>query len=95
MIMWNVLVYAVIGLFAGAATRLAYPGRQPKSIVGTLALGAAGALASGLISWAVWPEVDGQFHTGNLVVSVLGAFTVILLWAGVSYARKLRGPRAV
>lgn len=93
MTMWNLLVFAVIGLLAGTAARLFYPGRQPMRIVGTLVLGILGALVGGMISWSTWPMVDGQFETGNLLVSLLGALTVIILWTGVSYARSLGGSR--
>ena len=89
--MWNLLVYAVIGLFAGAAARLLYPGRQPVQIVGTMVIGMVGALAGGMASWSVWPNVDHQFASGNLILSVVGAMTFIALWAGVAYQRSLRG----
>jgi len=89
--MWNLLVFALIGLLAGAASRLLYPGRQPLRILGTLALGAVGGVLGGLISWGAWPEVNGQFQLGNLILSLLGAVTVILLWEVVSYARSLGG----
>jgi uncharacterized membrane protein YeaQ/YmgE (transglycosylase-associated protein family) len=85
--MWNVLVFALIGLLAGAAARVFYPGRQPTQILGTLALGMVGALAGGMISWLYWPAVDGQFQSGNLALSILGAMIVIMLWAGVAFAR--------
>src|ERR1700734_1680585 len=93
MIIWNLLVFAVIGLLAGTAARMLYPRRQPLQILETLGLGVAGGLVGGTISWAFWPEVDGQFHSGNLGVSILGAFIVIVFWAGVSYARNLSGSR--
>lgn len=93
MIMWNVLVFAVVGFLGGTAARLLYPRRQPWQILETLGLGVVGGLAGGMISWAYWPEVDGQFHSGNLVVSIVGAFIVIVFWAGVSYARSLGGSR--
>jgi uncharacterized membrane protein YeaQ/YmgE (transglycosylase-associated protein family) len=89
--MSNLLVFAVIGLLAGTAARMFYPGRQPARILGTLTLGLVGALGGGLISWLYWPPEEGQFHSGNLVVSLLGAVTVIGVWAGMSYARSLSG----
>jgi len=89
--MWNLLVFAVIGLLAGAAARLLYPGRQSTHILGTMLIGMIGAVAGGMFSWIWWPAVAGEFHTGNLVVSVLGAAMVIVLWAGVAYKRSLRG----
>lgn len=87
--MWNLVVFALIGLFAGTAARMLYPGRQPLRILGTLVLGMVGALVGGMISYLYWPAVDDQFHTGNLLVSLLGALLVIAFWAGVAYARRL------
>lgn len=86
--MWNLLVFALIGVFVGAAARLLYPGRQPMHILGTLALGMLGALAGGLFSWLNWPAVEGQVHFGNLLMSMAGAMIVIALWAGVAYGRR-------
>jgi uncharacterized membrane protein YeaQ/YmgE (transglycosylase-associated protein family) len=91
--MWNLVVFAAIGLFAGTAARVFYPGRQPMRIMGTLVLGMMGALAAGLFSWIYWPPVDGQFQTGNLILSILGAILAIALWVGVVYLRSLSGYR--
>jgi len=91
--MWNLLVFAVIGLLMGAAARLLYPGRRFTHILGTMLIGMIGGAVGGMISWIWWPAVDGEFHTGNLTLSVLGAMIVIVLWAGVSYKRRLRGYR--
>jgi uncharacterized membrane protein YeaQ/YmgE (transglycosylase-associated protein family) len=91
--MENVLVFAVIGLLTGGAARLLYPGRQSTHILGTMLIGIIGAVTGGMISWSWWPAVDGEFHTGNLILSVLGAMFVIVLWAGVAYQRNLQGHR--
>ena len=91
--MWNLLVFAVIGLLTGAAARLLYPGRRSTHILGTMLIGIIGAVVGGMISWSWWPAVDGEFHTGNLILSVLGAMIVIALWAGVAYKRSLSGYR--
>jgi uncharacterized membrane protein YeaQ/YmgE (transglycosylase-associated protein family) len=91
--MANLLVFAVIGLLAAAAARLLYPRREPMRILGTMILGMVGAVGGGMISWASWPEVDGQFQSGNLVMSILGALIVIVLWATVSYVRGVSGYR--
>jgi uncharacterized membrane protein YeaQ/YmgE (transglycosylase-associated protein family) len=91
--MWNLLVFAVIGLLAGGAARLLYPGRRATHILGTMLIGMIGAVVGGMISWVWWPVMDGEFHTGNLILSVLGAMMVIVLWAGVVYQRNLGGYR--
>ena len=79
--MESFFVFAVIGMFTGAAARLLYPGRQSTHILGTMLLGVLGAMVGGMISWSWWsaPET-GEFHTGNLILSVLGAMIVIVLW---------------
>jgi uncharacterized membrane protein YeaQ/YmgE (transglycosylase-associated protein family) len=87
--MWSLLVFASIGVITGAAARMLYPGRQPARILGTVLLGALGAAGGGLLSWAYWPSVDDTFHSGNLLLSFLGAVLVIVLSAGVAYARSL------
>ncbi len=91
--MWNLLVFAVIGVLTGAAARVLYPGRQSMHILGTMLIGIIGAVAGGVTSWIWWPAVEGVFLTGNLVLSLLGATMVIVLWAGVVYKRSLRGVR--
>jgi len=91
--MWNLLVFAVIGMFAGAAARLLYPGRRPTRIAGTMLIGLIGAVCGGMISWSRWPNVDGEFHSGNLIMSIVGSMIAIALWAGVAYKRSLSGYR--
>lgn len=85
--MENFVIFAVIGLLAGTAGRMFYPGREPRRIMGTLVLGMVGALAGGMVSFFYWPMVEGQFQTGNLVVSVAGAVLAIVLGAGLAYGR--------
>jgi uncharacterized membrane protein YeaQ/YmgE (transglycosylase-associated protein family) len=89
--LWNLLVFGLIGLFAGGAARVFYPGRQPMRILATMVLGMVGSVLGGLLSWAFWPEVDGQFSSGALLMSVLGAVVVLVLWASVTYGRRIGG----
>jgi len=91
--MWNLIVFAVIGLLTGAAARLLYPGRRPTNILGTMAIGIFGGVVGGVMSWSWWPAVDGEFHTGNLILSVLESMIAIALWAVVAYTRSLGGYR--
>src|SRR5690349_4939622 len=91
--MENFLVFAVIGLLTGAAARLLYPDRRAVPILNTMVVGMLGALIGGMISWRWWSDVAGEFHTGNLILSFLGATTVIVLWAGIAYTRSLLGYR--
>ncbi len=90
--MSDLVVFALIGLFAGAAARLWYPGREPLKILGTMLIGMAGSLLGGLISWAVWTSVDGQLHAGALLTSLLGAVVLLAGWAALAYARRISVP---
>jgi uncharacterized membrane protein YeaQ/YmgE (transglycosylase-associated protein family) len=56
--MWNIVVFAAIGLLAGGAARTLYPGRQLTKILGTMVLGALGGVIGGMISWGSWSEVE-------------------------------------
>jgi uncharacterized membrane protein YeaQ/YmgE (transglycosylase-associated protein family) len=89
--LWNLVVFGLIGLLVGGAARLFYPGRRPLRILGTVVLGTAGSLLGGLVSWALWPPVEGEFYSGSLLLSVLGAVLALVLWASVAYARSIGG----
>jgi uncharacterized membrane protein YeaQ/YmgE (transglycosylase-associated protein family) len=91
--MWNLLVFAVIGLLTGAAARLLYPGRRPTHILGTMLIGIIGAAAGGMISWSWWPSVEGEFYVGNLIMSAVGGMLVIALWSAFAYIRSLNSYR--
>ena len=86
--MWNLFAFAVIGLLTGAAARLLFPGPRSWHILVTMLVGMIGAVAGGMISWIWWPNVVGEFHTGNLILSLLGAMNVIALWVGIAYKRR-------
>lgn len=85
--MENFIMFAVIGLLAGTAGRMFYPGREPRRVMGTLVIGMLGALAGGMASFFYWPLVEGQYQTGNLVMSLVGAMIAIVLGAGLTYGR--------
>ena len=41
----------------------------------------AGAAGGGTFSWTYWPFVNGQFQSGNLIWSLLGAMILLMLTA--------------
>jgi uncharacterized membrane protein YeaQ/YmgE (transglycosylase-associated protein family) len=90
--MSDLLVFATIGLLAGAAARLWYPGREPMQVLGTMLVGTLGAVPAGMISWAMWPAVDGQLYPAALLMSFVGAVAVLAVWAGVAYGRRITVP---
>jgi len=68
-----VLVYliglALQGLFIGALARLALPGRDPLSLLQTMAVGLIGSLVAGLLVYAMDSRGSPPFLAG-FVVSV-------------------------
>jgi len=87
--LWNLAIFVLVGVFAGGAARLFYPGRQPMQVLGTMMIGVAGALLGGLLSWAFWPAVEGQVSSSGLLMSLLGAGLGLAGWASVAYARRI------
>jgi hypothetical protein len=53
-----------------------------------MALGMAGSLLGGALSWVIWPEAAGQLHLAGLLMSGLGALA--LLWSYSIYAWRSR-----
>lgn len=92
--MWSLLVFALVGLLAGAAARLFYSERQFGRIAQTLALGLVAAVSGGAISWWQWPFEESRFHLGNLIVAFLAAVLVIGVSAGLGYAQELAAQRS-
>ena len=86
---WNLVVFALIGAFAGGAARVFYASRQPMKILGTVVLGMVGALLGGLLSWTIWPAVADDIHTGALVLSWFGGLLALAIWPIVAYARSM------
>jgi uncharacterized membrane protein YeaQ/YmgE (transglycosylase-associated protein family) len=71
---------AFVGLILGGLARLALPGRDPMSIVQTIAVGISGSFLGGLIGWALFGRGGG------------GLFLSFLCTFGIVYAiRRSRG----
>lgn len=62
----------VIGLLLGGLARLALPGKDPMSLMQTIAIGVTGAVVGGLISLALFGR-DG----GGLFIPFLVAFGLV------------------
>jgi uncharacterized membrane protein YeaQ/YmgE (transglycosylase-associated protein family) len=85
--LWNLVVFALIGLFSGGAARLFYSNRATMNILGTLLLGTVGGVLGGLISWLIWPVVSADIHSWTLLLSFVGALLVLVLWPALISAR--------
>jgi uncharacterized membrane protein YeaQ/YmgE (transglycosylase-associated protein family) len=85
--MWDLFVFAVIGLLVGAAARLCYRNKGAMRVMGTMLLGMVGAMLGGLISRPIWPAADGELFSGALLTSLCGAVLVLVLWPWVVFIR--------
>jgi uncharacterized membrane protein YeaQ/YmgE (transglycosylase-associated protein family) len=70
------IILGVWGLIVGAFARLALPGRDPMSLLQTMAVGLAGSFVAGIVVWLI---SDGQAAPGflaSLIVSVLIVYLI-------------------
>jgi uncharacterized membrane protein YeaQ/YmgE (transglycosylase-associated protein family) len=88
----TILSWAVFGLVIGVIARFLYPGRQPMSILATMALGIVGSLLGGFISYLLGnnPEA-GPFRGAGWIMSIIGAMVVV--WIAL-YMNSRSGPAA-
>ena len=64
------IILAVWGLIVGAFARLALPGKDPMSLLQTMAVGLAGSFVAGLLIWLITDGAYGAGFLASLVVSV-------------------------
>ena len=76
--LWNLLVWALLGLVAGAIAKKNMPGKDPGGLLMTILIGVAGAIVGGfIVSLLGWGPATG-FNLYSIFVAVGGA--VLLLW---------------
>ena len=73
---------ALFGLIVGAFARLALPGPDPMSILGTIALGLAGSFVAGIVFWII---SGGRYYGAGFLASLV--FSVLILY----FIRRSRG----
>ena len=75
------IALAITGLLVGALARLALPGRDPMSLLQTMAVGIAGSFIAGLLYYAITNNRNG-----------IGILPAVLVSTGIVYAiRRSRG----
>ena len=75
--MFNIIGLLVVGLVIGALARLVKPGKQALGLLGTLALGVAGALIGGLVASALGTGDIFELNVLGFIVAVVAAFLLI------------------
>lgn len=75
----GIIVWIIVGFFAGLIARAVMPGRQSMGLFATTLLGIAGSVIGGLIGSVVWGRNAGHFSPGGLVLSIAGALLVLFV----------------
>ena len=84
--MWNLIIWAVLGLIAGAIAKAIYPGHQGGGILATMILGIVGAFLGG----ALFSLLSGNglvfgasaaLNIPSIIVAIIGAMVAIFIWS--------------
>ena len=76
-----IIFLLIVGLIAGAIARLLVPGRDPMSLLGTMALGIVGSFVGGFLQNLVFLHTVSLFalHPTGIIGSIIGSIIVLLL----------------
>ena len=88
----EIIAWIVIGLIAGALSKLIMPGRDPGGIIVTILLGMVGAVVGGFLVQGLLGIRGGGF-IWSIVVATLGAIILLALYRLLVGGRR-RGGRA-
>jgi uncharacterized membrane protein YeaQ/YmgE (transglycosylase-associated protein family) len=78
---FHILWAIVVGFFAGLLARALMPGTQVMGFWMTVILGIAGSFVGGFVGSLISkPEPGSKFHAAGFVMSIVGAFLLLLVW---------------
>jgi uncharacterized membrane protein YeaQ/YmgE (transglycosylase-associated protein family) len=85
-ILWAIIVSFIVGLIA----KFLHPGRENRGFVVTTLLGIAGSFLAGdggqSLGW--YHAGQGAGFIGFIIASIVGAFVLLLIYMGLSKARR-------
>ena len=80
----GILSWILLGLIAGAIARWVMPGKGPKGILVTVAVGIVGAFLGGYIGTALGMGSVEGFDIRSLFLAVVGAVALLLGYRALS-----------
>ena len=84
----GIIGWLILGLGAGAIARFIHRGEEPAGLLGTLAVGVAGAMLGGLIaSVAGIGGISSFFSLGTWVIAILGALLLLVVYSTLMRSR--------
>jgi uncharacterized membrane protein YeaQ/YmgE (transglycosylase-associated protein family) len=86
MFSWTILIWIVIGAFAGVAARKLIGGDPPFGMIGDVVLGMVGGALGGILVGMAGDVASFVWLVGSVVTALLGA--VLLIWLGSLIKRK-------
>ncbi len=85
MFSWTILIWIVIGAFAGVAARKLIGGEPPFGMIGDVVLGMVGGALGGILVGMAGDLANFVWLVGSVVTALLGA--VLLIWL-VSFIKR-------
>jgi uncharacterized membrane protein YeaQ/YmgE (transglycosylase-associated protein family) len=80
----GIIGWLVLGLVAGAIAKAIHPGDDPGGLLGTLAVGVAGALLGGFIASALGIGAIGSFFSlGTWLIAIGGALLLLIIYGAI------------
>ena len=89
-----VLYLLIIGIIAGFVARALVPGRDPMSVVATIALGIVGSFVGGFLGWALFGHDldEGALQPSGLIGSIVGAVIALLAYRAMTRRSRAADP---
>jgi uncharacterized membrane protein YeaQ/YmgE (transglycosylase-associated protein family) len=82
------ILVLILSGFIGAIARWAVPGPDPMGVLATIALGFAGSLIGGLLSYFLLGRA------GGIIFAILGSVVILVLYRKFVQHRPITGPGA-
>lgn len=80
----GIIGLVILGLIAGAIAKALHSGSEPGGLLGTLAVGVAGAVLGGLVAAAIGVgSLSGFFSLSTWLIAIGGAFVLLLVYSAV------------
>jgi len=80
----GIIVWAVLGLIAGAIARAIYPGHQGLGILGTMILGIIGSFVGGFLYSLIGGSTAGALSIPSIIVAVIGAIVTLFVYYAIT-----------
>lgn len=80
--MWSLIMFLVVGFFAGLVARALVSGPGPSGLVRTTVLGVIGSFVGGFLGNILfgYDPAEGAFQASGFIGSLIGAVLVLMVY---------------